>query len=585
MLDSETDEILQAEELIKENKMDEALVLFRRIEVKAWTDYNKGYYKKALHSALKCKDLYEKIGNKIFIAENLILIGYSYIFTGDNNTGLIYGQKSLKLYEELENQEGIANSLSLIGVVYNYKGKLDQAIEFFEKSLSIEEINPRQKVGLLYNLGNVIYWKGEIDKSLKYCESALELVEDMDVDMGMDKNIALILLQIGNIYHVKGDYKKAVEYDRRALVISESKGLIFPLGLILECLILVLRNSNAPLEEAKKYVDRLQELAEQNPKNKTLNHQYLLGRAGILLTYSSRTQDRAEAELLLKQIVKDKISNPPTHIYAILTLCEYLIEELKISNDSRVLDEINPLIDRLLYIAEKTNSYLYQVQAKIIQSKLALIQMNFKEAKTILAQAQKIAESHDLYGIAQQISSEHDHILEQKEMWEQLKKIKAPMEERVNLASFDRIIAQMQGRRALEPPELVEEEPILLLIMDKSGISYFNYPFSKDWDYNWLFSSFMSAFETFSSEIFSESIDRIKIGENIILINPIESFLVCYVIKGQSYLGLQKLNRFSDAIKDNKEIWETLNRAVQTGEELDLENQPSLKLVVDEIFR
>jgi len=94
----------------------------------------------------------------------------------------------------------------------------------------------------------------------------------------------------------------------------------------------------------------------------------------------------------------------------------------------------------------------------------------------------------------------------------------------------------------------------------------------------------MSAFDTFSSELFSESIDRIKIGENIILINPIESFLVCYVIKGQSYLGLKKLNRFSHAIKDNGEIWETLNRAVKSGEELELDKPNSLGAVVNEIF-
>ena len=94
----------------------------------------------------------------------------------------------------------------------------------------------------------------------------------------------------------------------------------------------------------------------------------------------------------------------------------------------------------------------------------------------------------------------------------------------------------------------------------------------------------MSAFNTFSSKFFSESIDRIKIGENLILINPIESFLVCYVIKGQSYPGLQKLNRFSDAIQKNTEIWETLNRAVQTGEELEIDNPPSLREVVNEIF-
>ena len=94
----------------------------------------------------------------------------------------------------------------------------------------------------------------------------------------------------------------------------------------------------------------------------------------------------------------------------------------------------------------------------------------------------------------------------------------------------------------------------------------------------------MSVFDTFSSEVFSESIDRIKIGENLILINPVESFLVCYVIKGQSYQGSQKLIRFSSTIKNNAEIWETLNRAVITGEVLELDKPQSLGNVVNEIF-
>ncbi|MHA2055108.1 MAG: hypothetical protein ACW99F_16115, partial [Candidatus Hodarchaeales archaeon] len=156
--------------------------------------------------------------------------------------------------------------------------------------------------------------------------------------------------------------------------------------------------------------------------------------------------------------------------------------------------------------------------------------------------------------------------------------------ERLNLASVEGVLERLQRKRTVEPPELVEEEPIVLLIIDKSGISYFNYPFKENWDFEWLFSSFMSAFDTFSSEVFSESIDRIKIGDNLILVNPIESFLVCYVIKGQSYLGLQKLNRFSNAIKDNTEIWESLTRAVQTGEALEIDKPQSLGNVVSEIF-
>ncbi|MHA2400718.1 MAG: hypothetical protein ACXADU_17755 [Promethearchaeota archaeon] len=40
------------------------------------------------------------------------------------------------------------------------------------------------------------------------------------------------------------------------------------------------------------------------------------------------------------------------------------------------------------------------------------------------------------------------------------------------------------------------------------------------------------------------SIDCVEVKENNILINPTESYLVWYVIKGQSYPALQKCKLF-----------------------------------------
>jgi len=583
MPDSQSDELMQAEELFLENKMDKALEIVMEVEGRAWAYYNKSKYEEALSLALKCKELYKKIGDKIFIAGNLILLGHINISIGDFNTGLICGQKSLGLYEELNNNKGIASSLYLMGLVYNYKGKFNQSIEFCEKSLSIEEINPRTRVEVLYTLGNVNYWKGKLDQSLKYCEESLELAENMNIDM--DNNIALILLQMGNIYHVKGDFDKAKEYDKRALAISEKKGLIFPLGLILECLIILVRNSDGPLEEAKKYRDRLKELAEQNPKNKALNHQYLLARAEILLTYSSRTQDRAEAELLLKQVVKDRISNPPTYIYAIFFLCEFLIEELKMSNDIKVLDELNPLVNRLLNLTEKTHSYIWQVETKLLQSKLALIQMEFSNAKLFISQAQQIAESYDLKAFVQKISDNHDHLLEQQEMWEHLNKIKAPMAERVNLASFDGLIAQMQGQQRLKPGEIVNEQPILLLIIAEGGVIVFSYPFSEEWKFDdELFGGFLTAFNSISDEIFSEGLDRVKFGKQTVLMENIANFSFCYLFKGQTYPAKQRFDEFLKRIQDNSSIFQTLEKYYKTSQVAELTDIPSIKPLIQEIF-
>jgi hypothetical protein len=120
--------------------------------------------------------------------------------------------------------------------------------------------------------------------------------------------------------------------------------------------------------------------------------------------------------------------------------------------------------------------------------------------------------------------------------------------------------------------------------MSKNGISHFTLTFRKNWDYESLFSSFLSAFNSFSSEIFSKSIDRIKIGENKILINPIKSFLACYVIRGQSYYAQKKLYMFSREIEQNPEILKALNRSVETCRELELNNPPILGELVKKIF-
>jgi hypothetical protein len=221
---------------------------------------------------------------------------------------------------------------------------------------------------------------------------------------------------------------------------------------------------------------------------------------------------------------------------------------------------------------------------KLLQAKLALLQVNLVEARKLLTEAQKVADEHGLQLLAGEISKEHDRLLEELKLWESFKKEKASVSERLKLASIDGVMERLQGRRAIEVPEASIEEPILLLIMDNSGVAYFNHSFIGEWDFDDLFSSFMSAFNTFSGEIFSRSIDRIKIGENTILINPIEPFLACYVIKGQSYPAQQKLTRFSDTIKASPEIWGALNRAVKTSEMLELDNPPSLGSTVNEIF-
>jgi hypothetical protein len=94
----------------------------------------------------------------------------------------------------------------------------------------------------------------------------------------------------------------------------------------------------------------------------------------------------------------------------------------------------------------------------------------------------------------------------------------------------------------------------------------------------------LSAFNAFSDEIFSKYIDRIRLGENKILINTVEPFFSCYVIKGQSYPALQKLTRFTEAIIANSEIWQALNKSIKISEMLEFNNPPILNSIIKDIF-
>ncbi|MHA1992869.1 MAG: tetratricopeptide repeat protein [Candidatus Hodarchaeales archaeon] len=547
-------------------------ILFR----KSWVYQLKGDTNDALETALECLELQKKFGSKVDIAYTLQLLGNICNVKGEINLAFDYTSKSLSIFEEINDQGGKAASLVTLGLNSLAKGNLNQAKKFLKQSLSYKMMINRLKVDCLMGLGSVYQTRGELDKALKHYKSGLVLSEKGN----FYNSFISFQLNIGTIYILKGDYELAIEYLKVSLSLAEKMKYERLIANSLIVLGIVYIQLDA-LEEVQKYLDRLNK-PEIQMKTHQINDSYLLLKAMFLIKKGG-TLNRGEAHTLLKQI-STNVTHPLLNTLALIYLCEFYLDEINLFEDIEVLKELNPLIEQLYKVSEEQHLYYNLAEAKLLQAKVSLIQMDFEVAQQLLTQAQRVAEMYGINFTAQKISNEHDNYLEKLSEWKKLKEKEASISERLKLASVEGVLDRLQGKSAIEPPELVEEEPIVLLIMDKSGISYFNYTFIENWDSEWLFSSFMSAFDTFSSALFSESIDRIRIGENIILVNPIESFLICYVIKGQSYLGLQKLNRFSEVIKNNTDIWESLSKAVQTGEELELDNPRALGEVVNEIF-
>jgi tetratricopeptide (TPR) repeat protein len=604
MSNSVSKELAHVKELINKWKIEEALQYVKGIEqMENLTNeetlrilYYKGQlyrYLGQLKFALKfAKQLYQKSQESkmsLFSLDALYL--KSWVFFGGGPPGEY--SKNLDQYEtlfssiprveSLEFQRREADLLLHRATGCYYKGNLDLSLKFHEKSLAIyRQVDPNSidMIWDIIGMAYVYHTKGELDRALECNEKALSLIPDRE-NFPLIIRKSTIYRSMGIIYFEKGELTRALEYHLLELEIltkiKYNPGVPDTYANIIK--VLLAQKDNI---QARKYLQQFKNFIE------THEHQEGLliyeGLVALVLKSSSRLKDRAEAGNMTKKLIEKCPSTSFIRIFALVNLCEWYFEEFQLSHEVEVLDDIQPLIDQLQRNARVSNSYSFLANVKLLQAKLALLQVNMVEARILLTEAQKIADEHDLQLLAGEISREHDHLLEELKLWESIKREQASVAERLKLVSVDPIMERLQGRRAIEIPEVNIEEPILLIIMDKSGITYFNHSFIGDWDFEDLFSSFMSAFNAFSGEIFSRSIDRIKIGENTILINPIEPFLACYVIKGQSYPAQQKLTQFSDTIKATTEIWDALNRAAKTSEMLEIDNPPSLGTTMKEIF-
>jgi len=176
-------------------------------------------------------------------------------------------------------------------------------------------------------------------------------------------------------------------------------------------------------------------------------------------------------------------------------------------------------------------------------------------------------------------------LLDKIDIWEKIKKDETPLAERIKLASTNSVLERLQGRHAVEPSKLVDEQSILLLILAEGGVLIFSYPFTEEWKFDEeLFGSFLTAFNSISDEIFSVGLDRAKFGDQTVLMEQAASFSICYLFKGQTYVAHQKLTKFVEEIQKNTVLWQRLESNYNASQVLELKDSPQLESLITEIF-
>lgn len=70
----------------------------------------------------------------------------------------------------------------------------------------------------------------------------------------------------------------------------------------------------------------------------------------------------------------------------------------------------------------------------------------------------------------------------------------------------------------------------------------------------------------------------------MLLMEAIDSFSICYLFKGETYSAKQKLNQFTERLKDNNLILQAFQKGNKTSQVLEINDIPQLKSLITDVF-
>ncbi|MHA1202360.1 MAG: tetratricopeptide repeat protein [Candidatus Heimdallarchaeaceae archaeon] len=552
------------------------------LEAKAMhIDAGKGY-KLAIETLMKSLKIREKIGNKQRLANTYNRIGVNTANLGLNDEALDYYIKGLEIAKELKIKDLIAIFNLNMGNISSKKGQLAEALNSYleAQQLSRPIGNKHMSAAIMINVADIYLRRGEIEKALEYNKLVLKDFEDLNFRQG----IAAILRNIGKVYYTKGNLELASTFFNESLSIRQELNDISSIAEILYNLVSIYLEEGL-LEQAKDYHSQLEEIKEQNLLP-IINHLYSISEAKLLKS-TPRLKNRVMAEELLQSVIEADIISHTITIDAYLLLCELLLDELRLLGDKSVLAELTEYIENLFDIAKVQQSHSLLAKTYLLKSQLALINFEVDKAKDFLSQAQFIAEEKELHGLAYNISEEYDNLINHKDDWILLAQRNAPLSERLALITMNDALRTMIGNKDIILPEIVQEEPVYLIIQNDSGKTIFTEKFQPLSKLDGaLIGGFIAALNSFVQELFHTPghIERIKHQNHTLVLKIHKGLLVTYIYKGQSYSSIKKLNNFVDSLASATDLWKALQKSSTSLKMLNVEEISSIQKISESCF-
>ena len=109
----------------------------------------------------------------------------------------------------------------------------------------------------------------------------------------------------------------------------------------------------------------------------------------------------------------------------------------------------------MMNIAKAQESYQWLAKTYWLQSKLALLVLDFDKAQLLLTQAQTLAEGKKLQALANQISNEYSSLLTQMNRWKKLKDQSPSFAEIIDFTQFENLVNRLVQKKLFKKDEEV----------------------------------------------------------------------------------------------------------------------------------
>ena len=195
---------------------------FEALRLYIWDEYLFYQPDSAFYLAQIFYDSAEAKGSEKYMAKAWNTIGVYYAVTSQQDSAIVYYQKSMLLMKKIGDRKGVGATLNNLGSLYYDRSELQLALSsYFEARDIVIALGDKQRAATIQtNLGQIYTEIGDYEHGIEQYNSSLKIFEELN-----DKNgIASTLNLIGIIYNKFEENKLALTYFKKSLKLYQKLG-------------------------------------------------------------------------------------------------------------------------------------------------------------------------------------------------------------------------------------------------------------------------------------------------------------------------------------------------------------------------